>query len=77
VAHLGQYQGDRWLPAKCLGAMGEVDTKKSREKQLLAVFILFNTLVVRDGIEPGRAHRAFLAIDEYRKTISPDAPGAE
>jgi hypothetical protein len=45
--------------------------------QLLSLFVLFNTLVIRDGIDPARAHEAFLAIDEYRRTISPDAPGAE
>jgi hypothetical protein len=44
---------------------------------LLAMFVLFNTVTVRDGIDVKRAHEAFLTIDEYRKTISPDAPGAE
>jgi len=68
--------GDRWMGATCLGEMGEVPTKDDPIKQLLAMFMLFNTLVVRDGINPLRAHEAFLAIDEYRRTISPDAPGA-
>jgi hypothetical protein len=44
---------------------------------LLSLFVLFNTLVIRDGIDPNRAHEAFLAIDEYRQTISPEIPGAE
>lgn len=69
--------GDRWMPAASLGAMGEVSTKGDPIKQLLAMFLLFNTVVVRDGIDPQRAHRAFLEIDEYRKAISPDAEGAE
>jgi hypothetical protein len=32
---------------------------------------------VRDGIDPQAAHRAFLAIDEYRFRIAPDTEGAE
>jgi hypothetical protein len=78
--HLSGWQrtlGDRWMPATALGDMGEVPTKDDPIKQLLAMFILFNTLVVRDRIDPFRAHQAFLEIDEYRRTISPDAPGAE
>ena len=37
----------------------------------------FNTLVVRDGLDPMTVHQAFLVIDEYRFHISPDCPGAE
>jgi hypothetical protein len=40
------------------------------------VFIEFNTLVVRDGLDPQAVHREFLKIDEYRERISPDIPGA-
>ncbi|MCP1970828.1 hypothetical protein [Bradyrhizobium elkanii] len=29
------------------------------------LFIDFNTLVVRDGIDPQRAHTAFMKVDEY------------
>jgi hypothetical protein len=43
----------------------------------LAVLLHFHTLVVRDGIAVDAAHRAFLAIDEYRASISPDVEGAE
>jgi hypothetical protein len=43
--------------------------------QRVHMFVLFNTLVIRDGIDPNRAHEAFLAIDEYRQTISPEIPG--
>lgn len=43
--------------------------------QLVAqVFIDFNTLVVRDGIDPRKAHAEFLKIDEYREHMSPDLP---
>jgi hypothetical protein len=40
------------------------------------VFVHFHTIVTRDGIDPQDAHRAFLAIEEYRQSISPDIPGA-
>lgn len=40
------------------------------------LFIDFNTLVVRDGIDPQVAHEAFLLIDEYAESISPDIAGA-
>jgi hypothetical protein len=69
--------GDRWMPAACLGAMGEVPTENNPDRQLLAMFILFNTITVRDGIDPQAAHKAFLEIDEYRRTISPDQEGAD
>nr|WP_321985212.1 hypothetical protein [uncultured Lichenicoccus sp.] len=56
----------------------ETDIRKmselGRHKRL---FIDFNTIVVRDGVPVEAAHRAFLRIDEYRRLISPDAPGAE
>jgi len=48
-----------------------------RIRQLLAAFILFNTVTMRDGIDVQKAHKAFLAIDEFRQTIAPDLPGAE
>jgi hypothetical protein len=38
------------------------------------IFILFNTIVVRDRIGVHKAHRAFLEIDEYRDRIVADAP---
>jgi hypothetical protein len=45
-----------------------------RERQM---FLDFHTCVVRDGIDPQKAHKAFLVIDEYRMLISPDIEGAE
>jgi hypothetical protein len=76
-SHWQRTPDDRWMPATSLGAMGQGKTKDDPIKQLLAMFILFNTLIVRDGISVANAHAAFIAIDEYRKTISPDAPGAD
>ena len=49
----------------------------SDEGRLLALFVLFHALVVRDGINPQVAHEAFLEIDEYRQRIAPDIAGAE
>jgi hypothetical protein len=68
-------RGDSWMPAA--NAFDFYRGKDDPTTQLLSLFVLFNTLVIRDGIDPARAHEAFLAIDEYRRTISPDAPGAE
>jgi hypothetical protein len=62
---------DRWMPAATAFDFGR------KGDPLLSLFILFNTVTVRDGIDVQAAHRAFLAIDEYRKTISPDIEGAD
>lgn len=50
---------------------------KTKDMQLAMLFIEFNTLVVRDGIDPAAAHSAFLEIDEYRQHIARDQSGAE
>ena len=53
------------------------DTKQlNGDKQIAMLFIEFNTLVVRDGIDPIAAHKAFLTIDEYCKSIALDQDGA-
>ena len=41
------------------------------------LFIEFHTIVVRDRIPVDAAHREFLKIDEYRRRIAPDIPGAD
>jgi hypothetical protein len=72
--------GDRWMPihrSLVLGVFQQFETKDDRTRQLLSMFVLFNTVVVRDGIDPAAAHQAFLEIDEYRQHISPDTPGAD
>src|SRR5260370_40759982 len=66
--------GDLWMRAIGLGRHGFA--AKEPTLQLLGLFILFNTIVVRDGVPVNAVHQAFLEIDEYRQTISPDAPGA-
>lgn len=47
------------------------------EQKVAQMFIDFHTMVVRDGISPSAAHREFLKIDEYRRRIAEDIPGAE
>lgn len=49
----------------------------SPEEVTSQVFIDFNTIVVRDGISPADAHKAFLAIDEYRASLADDIPGGD
>ncbi len=53
-----------------VGAM----TPTERDAQLLCDF---HTVVVRDRVPVEAAHVAFLAIDEYRRLIAPDCPGAD
>jgi hypothetical protein len=50
---------------------------KSSEQLRALVLAEFHALVVRDGIHPQAAHKAFLVIDEYREVISPDIEGAD
>jgi hypothetical protein len=49
---------------------------KPHWQQVAFMFVDFHMLVVDDGIDPQVAHQAFLAIDEYRPTISNHIPGA-
>ena len=49
---------------------------RTPDNQLANLFVMFNTLTVRDGIDPQVAHKAFLAIPEYCRAISPDQSGA-
>jgi hypothetical protein len=66
-------RGDRWMPA------GDFSNGngKTADLQLLAMFVTFNTITVRDGVDVQVAHQAFLAIDEYQQHISPDMEGAD
>jgi hypothetical protein len=47
--------------ATVLGAWGEIDTEGNPDKELLAVFILFNTLTVHDGIDVQKGAQGFSA----------------
>lgn len=76
-SHWQRTDGDFWMPAAKAWNIGGHPRAKNDDVQLLSMFVLFNTIVVRDGVAPDKAHKAFLAIDEYRQTISPDTPGAE
>lgn len=49
----------------------------SETEQLVMMFTDFHQIVVRDGLPADLVHSAFLAIDEYRRTISPDIQGAD
>jgi len=50
---------------------------KTLDEQIAEMFITFHMLVVRDGIDPIKAHRQFLKIDEYRRRIDPEVEGAD
>jgi hypothetical protein len=67
--------GDFWMSATGFGEWGGFKHKDDFTR-LLAMFVLFNTITVRDKVDPQVAHDAFLNIDEYRSTISPDCRGA-
>ena len=51
--------------------------KMTAEGKVMMLFIDFHKLVVRDGVDPQNAHREFLKIDEYRRRIGLDIPGAD
>lgn len=64
-------------PYLMTGGAAEVRRRELEGWEAVAfVFIEFNTIVARDGVDPKVAHEAFLAIDEYAERISPDMPGA-
>ena len=53
------------------------DRGTSVEAKAMMLFIDFHRLVVSWGLDPQAVHREFLKIDEYRRRISPDIPGAD
>jgi hypothetical protein len=64
-------------PFSHTGGAAYIQRRKLRGAESVAkLFIDFHTLVVRDGIESQVAHEAFLMIDEYAESISPDIAGA-
>jgi hypothetical protein len=46
----------------------------SREELLTRLMTLFNTLVIREELNPFVVHRAFLSIKEYRDILPHDTP---
>jgi len=70
-------ESDWASPFAMTGGAAWVATRELRGAQSVArLFIDFHTLIVRDRIDPALAHEAFLAIDEYAESISPDIHGA-
>jgi hypothetical protein len=51
--------------------------KASDLRRAMLMFIHFNTLTVRDGLDPQKVHGAFLKIEEYRQRIAPDVMEAD
>jgi hypothetical protein len=49
----------------------------SHWQEVAQIFVNFHSAVVRDGVSLVTAHAAFLAIEEYRHSISPDIKGSE
>jgi hypothetical protein len=45
---------------------------RTQAERIALLFIAFNTMVVRDRLDPQVVHHAFLAIDEYRLCMPPD-----
>lgn len=76
VLPLGEAQEAKRFAMRA-GASSSALAVLSEEERITRLFIEFQTLVVRDGIDVQAAHRAFLAIDEYRFRIAPDTEGAE
>ena len=61
----------------CVGGASVPGREELRGDALkLALFLEFHELVVRDGVDPQRAHEAFLVIDEYAEAIAPDVRDA-
>ena len=44
--------------------------------RVVRMLLLFQAIVVRDGIDPQLAHKEFLKVDEYRRNIACDIPGS-
>ena len=59
------------------GASSSALAALSEEARIARLFIDFQTLVVRDGIDPQAAHRAFVTIDENRLRNAPPTQGGE
>lgn len=54
------------------GACSNKKRSLSGDSLLCAILLDFHHMVVRDGVCPKAAHRAFLKIDEYREAMSLD-----
>lgn len=64
-------------PYAFTGGAAYLDRRKLQgHESVKLLFVDFHTIVVRDGVDLQAAHEAFLAIEEYRQTISRDIAGA-
>ena len=63
----------------CTGGAASSHMAKCKDgwRGVAMMLIEFHTIVVGDRVPVEAAHKAFLAIDEYRKRISSDIPGAD
>ena len=59
-----------------VGACYASHRETSPIERKMMMFINFHAAVVRDKVDIDAAHHAFLTIDEYRESISPDIEGA-
>lgn len=78
VGPMPEFPSDWSKPYSFTGGAAHTDRRSMvGAEAALMVFVDFQTLVIRDGIDPAAAHEAFLAIDEYRERLAPDTPGAD
>lgn len=78
VARIDTGEARSWVPVG--RAMMATDRLTGEAEEWAAKALMmtcFHTMVVRDGVSPEAAHKAFLIIDEYRRLISRDIEGAE
>jgi hypothetical protein len=62
-----------WRGYRLMYGHSDSEWRESTDADLvLRLFLEFHVLVVRDGIDPQKAHKAFSALDAYRMRISPD-----
>lgn len=78
AARIDSGEAKSWLPVgRDIMAKGGPTGEAGEWAAKALMMTFFNTLVVRDGVSPETAHKAFLLIDEYRRLISRDIEGAE
>jgi hypothetical protein len=70
-------EGDWTDPFSFTGGAAYMRVRSLRGPESVSqLFIDFHTMVVRDGIDPQVAHRAFLVIDDYAERIAADIDGS-
>jgi hypothetical protein len=69
--------GDGWSRRYAMTITGGMFRKCSAMRAAMQCFLEFNTLVIREGLDPAKVHDQFLKIDEYRFHMSRETPGAD